>query len=126
MIMRNVVLLSPGVMDMITYEDFEKVEVRVGTIVEVKDNSKARKPAYALKIDFGKELGIKTSSAQIKESYTVDELINKKIIAVVNFEPKNVAGIVSEVLLLGVPTPDGKICLLEPVKYETENGVKVY
>ena len=111
---------------MITYEDFEKVEVRVGTIVEVKDNSKARKPAYVLKVDFGKELGIKTSSAQIKESYTVDELINKRIIAVVNFEPKNIAGIVSEVLILGVATPEGKICLLEPVKYETENGVKVY
>jgi tRNA-binding protein len=84
----------------INFEDFLKIDMRVGTILEVSLNQKARKPAYVLKIDFGLEIGIKQSSAQIT-NYSEEELINKKIIAVCNFEKKNIAGIESEVLILG-------------------------
>ena len=86
--------------EIINFEDFLKIDMRVGTILEVSINKKARKPAYVLKIDFGSEIGIKQSSAQVK-NYSVVELINKKIVAVCNFETKNIAGIVSEVLILG-------------------------
>jgi tRNA-binding protein len=111
---------------MIEYQDFEKVDIRTGTILEATDNTKARKPAYVLKIDFGTEIGIKTSSAQLVSSYTKEELIGKQILAVINFESKNIAGVLSEVLVLGVPTQDEKICLVEPVKYNIKNGVKLY
>ena len=111
---------------MIEYSDFEKVDIKVGTIIETKDNEKARKPAYVLKIDFGNEIGIKTSSAQLVNSYTKEELLNKKVIAVVNFESKNIAGVISEVLVLGLPTEDGKISLVEPVKFDVKNGSRLY
>ena len=84
----------------INFEDFLKIDVRVGTILEVSVNKKARNPAYVLKIDFGPDIGIKQSSAQIT-NYSEAELINKKIVAICNFEKKNIAGIVSEVLILG-------------------------
>ena len=86
--------------EIINFEDFLKIDMRVGTILEVSINNKARKPAYILKIDFGPEIGIKQSSAQIT-NYSEAELINKKIVAVCNFEKKNIAGIESEVLILG-------------------------
>ena len=86
--------------EVINFEDFLKIDMRVGTILEVSVNKKARKPAYVLKIDFGLDIGIKQSSAQIT-NYSVAELINKKIVAICNFEKKNIAGIVSEVLILG-------------------------
>lgn len=111
---------------MIEYSDFEKVEIRAGTIIDIEDNVKARKPAYVLKIDFGNEIGIKDSSAQLVNSYTKEELLNKQIIAVMNFESKNIAGIESEVLVLGLPTEHGNISLVEPVKYNVPNGVKLY
>jgi tRNA-binding protein len=111
---------------MITFNDFEKVEIHVGTIIEVADNMKAKKPAYVLTIDFGSELGIKTSSAQLAASYQKHELLNKKILAVTNFEPKNIAGIVSEVLVLAVPAMDGNLSLVEPTKQEVANGVRLY
>ena len=84
----------------IKLEDFLKIDMRVGTILEVTINQKARKPSYVLKIDFGEEIGVKLSSAQIT-NYSQNDLINKKIIAVCNFERKNIAGIESEVLILG-------------------------
>jgi len=97
----------------IEYNDFEKVEILTGTILEATENIKARKPAYVLKIDFGEKVGIKFSSAQIT-NYPITELINKQVVAVCNFEKKNIAGIESEVLVLGSIDQDNKVILLEP------------
>ena len=97
----------------ITYNDFEKVEILTGTILEVSENVKARNPAYILKIDFGEKVGIKFSSAQIT-NYSTAELINKQVVAVCNFEKKNIAGIESEVLVLGSIDEDNKVILLGP------------
>ena len=91
----------------IEYDEFEKVEILTGTIMEAAENVKARKPAYVLKIDFGEKVGIKFSSAQIT-NYSMEELINKQVVAVCNFEKKNIAGIESEVLVLGSIDQDNK------------------
>lgn len=108
---------------MITWEDFEKVDIRTGTITEVNDFPKARKPAYQLTIDFG-ELGIKKSSAQIVTLHTKEELIGKQIVAVVNFPPKQIANFVSECLVLGVQTNEKDVVLLT-TNSKTENGLKI-
>lgn len=108
---------------MISWEDFEKIDLRVGTILEVNDFEKAKKPAYQLTIDFGKE-GIKKSSAQITILYTKENLLGKKIIAVINFPPKNIAGFMSECLVMGVYNQQGNVVLLKP-DGATENGDKV-
>jgi len=97
----------------IKYDDFEKVKILTGTILEVTENVKARNPAYVLKIDFGEKLGIKFSSAQIT-NYSINELINRQVVAVCNFEKKNIAGIESEVLVLGSIDQDNKVILLQP------------
>ncbi|MGC9125537.1 MAG: tRNA-binding protein [Caldisericaceae bacterium] len=97
----------------ITYQDFEKVEVRVGRILEASFFKEALKPAYKLVIDFG-ELGIKKSSAQITQNYKIEDLVGREIIAVVNFPPKQIANFVSEVLVLGVNDNDGNVVLLAP------------
>jgi|TARA_B110000259_G_scaffold30571_1_gene33207 tRNA-binding protein len=99
----------------IDYSDFEKVKMVTGTIIEAKINPKARKPAYVIKIDFGTEIGIKTSSAQIT-NYSIEELINRQIVAVINFEKKNIAGVESEVLILGAVNKDNSILLLSADK----------
>jgi tRNA-binding protein len=99
----------------IDYSDFEKVKMVTGTIIEAKINPKARKPAYVIKIDFGREIGIKTSSAQIT-NYSIEELINRQIVAVINFEKKNIAGVESEVLILGAVNKDNSILLLSADK----------
>ena|SRR5579871_5880121 len=99
-------------MPQIVYEDFEKVELRVGKIISAEDFPEARKPAYRLKIDFGDEIGLKRSSAQLTIRYTKEDLINRKVIAVVNFPPKQIANFVSEVLVLGVSDSGGGIILL--------------
>ena len=109
---------------MITYEDFKKVDMRIGKILEVEDFPEARKPAYKLKIDFGEEIGTKLSSAQITEFYSKEQLEDKFIIAVVNFPPKSIAGFKSEVLVLGVDSSEG-IVLIEP-ESEVELGKRVY
>ncbi len=109
---------------MATIEDFEKIDIRVGTILEASINQKARKPAYQLKIDFGEEIGIKTSSAQITQCYQEQELKGKQIIAVVNFPPRQIAEVKSEVLVLGSKSKQG-IVLLKPTS-EVENGDKIY
>nr|MDD6335724.1 tRNA-binding protein [bacterium] len=98
---------------MITWADFEKVDMRVGTIVEAVPNQKAKKPAYRLTIDFGADIGIKTSSAQLTGLYAAIELIGRQVIAVVNFPPRQVAEVMSQVLVLGINTPDG-VALLGP------------
>ena len=99
----------------IEYSDFEKIKMATGTILEVKINTKARKPSYIIKIDFGPKIGIKTSSAQIT-NYSTKELINKQIVGVINFEKKNIAGIESEVLILGAVSKDNSILLLNADK----------
>ena len=97
---------------MISWEDFEKVDIRTGTILEVTEFPKARKAAWQLQIDFG-DLGIKKSSAQIVHHYAKEDLIGKQIIAVVNFPPKQIANFFSECLILGVSDANGNIVLLE-------------
>lgn len=110
-------------MSTLSWEDFEKVDMRVGTVLEVNDFPKARKPAYQLRIDFG-ALGIKNSSAQIVNLYSKEELIGKQIIAVVNFPPKQIANFISECLVLGIYNENNEVVLLSPDK-KTENGCKV-
>ena len=96
----------------ITYEDFDKVDIRTGRIIEVEDFPEAKKLSYKLKIDFGKEIGIKKSSAQITKLYKKEELLSKQVMAVVNFRPKQIAKFVSEVLTLGVVGKDGVVLLM--------------
>ena len=109
----------------ITYEDFRKVDIRVGTVLSVKNNEKARQPALVLEVDFGKEIGIKTTSAKIPHYYNSDNLVEEQIIAVCNFPTKNIAGVVSEVLILGAIERDGNVALLHPSQ-KVENGLEVY
>ncbi|MDG1038915.1 MAG: tRNA-binding protein [Polaribacter sp.] len=109
--------------DKITYEDFLKVDIRIGTIIEVKDFPKARKPAYQLKIDFG-DLGIKKSSAQITELYSKKDLMNAQISAIINFKPRQIANFMSEVLVIGVYNVEGKVVLLKANK-NIKNGDQV-
>ena len=103
-------------MTQITYDDFVKVDIRVGRIVSVEDFPEARKPAYKLTIDFGVEIGIKKSSVQIVKNYSKDELKDKLIIGVVNFPLKQIGPFFSEVLTLGVPDQNGDVVLLAPTK----------
>ena len=106
----------------ITYLDYDKIQICTGTILKASINEKARKPAYVLKIDFGEKIGIKTSSAQITNYYKTSELINKQIMAVCNFPPRNVAGINSEVLVLGAIEEDGKVVIFHPSQ-KVKNGL---
>jgi len=99
--------------ELISYEDFSKVDIRVGKIIQVESFPKARKPAYKLWIDFG-ELGTKKSSAQITKLYTPEDLIEKQVLAVVNLPARQIADFISEVLVLGVVLDDGKVALIEP------------
>jgi tRNA-binding protein len=108
---------------MITWDDFEKIDIRIGTIIEVLDFEKAKKPAYKLRIDFGVE-GIKNSSAQITVLYTKEALLGKQIIAVINFPPKQIANFISECLVLGVYNEDNNVVLLQAER-QTENGRKI-
>jgi tRNA-binding protein len=111
-------------MNEITWADFEKVELRVGTIIEVADFPKAKKPAYQLKIDFG-EFGIKQSSAQITVHYTKDELVGRQVLAVLNFPKKQIANFFSECLTTGVPDEDGAVVLISP-NIKVPNGAKLF
>jgi len=108
---------------MISWNDFEKVEMRVGTIITVDDFPEAKNPAYKLTIDFG-EFGIKKSSAQITKLYSKEELVNKQVIAVVNFSPKQIATFFSECLVLGVIGDHKEIILLQPER-SVKNGLKI-
>lgn len=108
---------------MATFDDFMKLDIRVGTITEAKVFEKARKPAYQLKVDFGTEIGEKKSSAQITNHYTPEELIGKQVLAVVNFPPRQIANFMSEVLVLGTYSEDG-VVLITPDK-PVKNGDKL-
>jgi len=108
----------------ITYEDFKKVQIKVGTVTEVKNNEKARKPSLVIKVDFGPEVGIKQSSARITHFYNSENLVGKQVIGVCNFHSKNIAGIVSEALILGAIEKDGKVVLVHPSQ-NTENGLDI-
>ncbi|WP_341221362.1 tRNA-binding protein [Polaribacter atrinae] len=107
----------------ITYEDFLKVDIRMGTIIEVNDFPKARKPAYQLKIDFG-TLGIKKSSAQITVLYTKQDLLYKQVLVIINFKPRQIANFMSECLVIGVYNTTGNVVLLQASK-EIKNGTQV-
>lgn len=111
--------------DMISFDDFLAVDVRVGTIIEAEDFPQARKPAFKLKIDFGDDIGVKKSSAQITHHYNKDELVGKQVMAVVNFPPRQIGPFMSEVLTLGVPDEAGEVVLLKPSK-DVPNGGRLY
>ena len=109
----------------ITYKEFDEVDIRVGTIISAEENLKLNNPSIILKIDFGKKIGIKKSSAQLTKNYKPQELINKQIAAVVNFESKQIGNIISEVLVLGFPDTSNEPILIEPNKM-IPNGGKLF
>lgn len=111
-------------MEQISWNDFEKIELRVGTIIDVETFPEARKPAYKVSVDFGKKIGIKKSSAQITDLYTKEDLLGKQIIAVVNFPPKQIGPFMSECLITGFVQKNGAVILAVPDK-NTENGLKL-
>ncbi len=100
--------------NIISISDFASVDLRVGKIISAKEFINAKKSAYILEVDFGNDIGVKRSSAQITKIYSTDELIGKQIIAVINFPPKQIANMISEVLVLGVASDDGSVVLLQP------------
>ncbi len=108
---------------MITWQDFEKLDIRIGTIIDVNDFPEARNPAYQLTIDFG-ELGVKKSSAQITALYTKEELLHKQIMAVINFPPKQIGKFMSECLVMGIYGDNQQVILLHPER-KVKNGSKV-
>ena len=110
---------------MLSFEEFLKIDVRVGEIVSAEHFERAKKPAYILKIDFGEKIGIRKSSAQITENYSVDDLPGKQILAVVNFPNKQIGPIMSEVLVLGVPDEYGNVVLIGPER-EVPLNVRIY
>ena len=111
-------------MNKIEWDDFKKVEIRVGTIIEVNDFPEAIKPAYQLKVNLGKEIGIKQSSAQITHYYNEENLLGKQVIGVCNFPEKNIAGVKSQVLILGSVDKEGKVTLVHPSQ-KAENGLPI-
>ena len=110
--------------EQITYDIFNKIDIRVGTVVSVRKNEKARKPSLVIEVDFGKEIGIKQSSAQITHYYNEENLKGKQVVGVCNFPEKNIAGIVSQVLILGSIDNEGKVILLHPSQ-ESKNGLLI-
>jgi tRNA-binding protein len=110
--------------EQITYDVFDKVDIRVGTVVSVKINKKARKPSLVIEVDFGKEIGIKQSSAQITHYYNEESLKGKQVIGICNFPEKNIAGVISQVLILGSIDKEGKVILVHPSQ-DSENGLPI-
>ena len=111
--------------NIIDYLEFEKIDIRAGTIVEVEENNNLKKPSLILKINFGNSLGIKKSSAQLKVNYSISELINKQVAAVVNFKPKQIGNLISEVLVLGFPDDNYEPILITPDR-NIKNGGKLF
>ena len=109
----------------ITFADFEKIDIRVGKIVMVEEFTRARRPSYRVQVDFGPEIGLKHSSVGTRQDYTSEEMLGRQVLAVVNFPPKNIAGFMSEVLILGVPAEDGGLSLLQPSR-PAKLGGQVY
>ena len=110
--------------EQITYDIYDKVDIRVGTVISVKKNEKARKPSLVVEVDFGKNIGIKQSSAQITHYYNEENLVGKQVIGICNFPEKNIAGIVSQVLILGSIDEEGKVVHVHPSQ-KVENGLPV-
>ena len=110
--------------EQISYDIFDKVDIRIGTVLSVKKNVKARKPSLIIEVDFGDEIGIKQSSAQITDFYNEENLKRKQVIGVCNFPEKNIAGVKSQFLVLGTLEEDGKVVLLHPSQ-PTKNGLKI-
>ena len=108
----------------ITYQDYSKIQILVGTVLTVSKNEKARKPSLVVEVDFGSEVGVRKSSAQITHYYNSDNLVGKQVIGVCNFPTKNIAGVVSEVLVLGAIEKDGKVVLVHPSQ-KTDNGLDI-
>jgi tRNA-binding protein len=108
-----------------TYDDFETLDIRVGKILEVKEFPRARKPSYKVKVDFGPEVGTRWSSVGAKAEYRPEEILGKQVLGVVNFAPKNIAGFMSEALILGVPAEDGSLSLIQPSR-PARLGGKLY
>ena len=109
----------------ITYEDYLKVDIRVGTIIKAKEDNLLKKPTIVMEIDFGNEIGIKKSSAQLKSNYEVQDLIHKQVAAVINFPTKQIGKVISEVLVLGFPDSQNEPILVSP-DYKIENGGRLY
>ena len=110
--------------EQITYDIFDTVDIRLGTVLSVKKNEKARKPSLIVEVDFGKEIGIKQSSAQITHYYNEANLLGKQVIGVCNFPEKNIAGIKSQVLILGSVDKEGKVTLVHPSQ-KADNGLPI-
>ena len=110
--------------EQITYDTFDKADIRIGTVISVKKNEKARKPSLIVEVDFGKEIGIKQSSAQITHYYNEESLVGKQVIGVCNFPEKNIAGAISQFLILGAIEKDGKVVLVHPSQ-NAENGLPI-
>ena len=111
--------------DLISYSDFTKIEIRLGTIISAELNDKLQKSSFVLKIDFGDEIGIKKSSAQLTKNYNIDQLINKQIAAVINFPKKQIGNLISEVLVLGFPDENNEPILISPDE-KLVNGGQLY
>ena len=111
--------------EIIHYIDFEKIDIRVGTIIDVEENNKLNKPSFILKIDFGEIIGVKKSSAQLRKNYSKSDLINKQIAAIINFKPKQIGNVISEVLVLGFPDNNFEPILITTDKY-VQNGGNLY
>ena len=111
--------------EQIPYDIFDKVDIRIGTVLSVKKNIKARKPSLIIEVDFGEEIGIKKSSAQLTKNYKSNDLIKRQVAAVVNFETKQIGNLISEVLVLGFPDDHNEPILVEPNK-SVPNGGKLY
>ena len=109
--------------DLISYSDFAKIEIRLGTIISAELNNKLRKPSFVLKIDFGDEIGIKKSSAQLTKNYNIEQLLNKQIAAVLNFPKKQIGNLISEVLVLGFPDNNNEPILISPDKKLVNGGL---
>ena len=110
--------------EQITYDTFDKVDIRIGTVISVKKNEKAKKPSLIIEVDFGKEIGIKKSSAQITHYYNEENLKGKQVVGVCNFPEKNIAGVISQFLILGAVDQEGKVILVHPSQ-ESENGLPI-
>ena len=116
--------MNPEPANNLTWTEFEKVEMRVGTILEANDFPEARKPAYQLKIDFGPEIGIRKTSAQITKHYKKEDLLGRQIVSVVNFPKKQIGKFMSECLVLGAVGEEGDVILLAP-DFKVENGLRI-
>jgi tRNA-binding protein len=114
-----------GIAERITFDDFLKVDIRVGTVIEARTFPEARKPAYQLVIDFGPEIGHRKSSAQITRHYTLEDLVGRQVAAVINFPPRQIGPFMSEVLTLGFPDADGEVVLLGP-SLKVPNGGRMF